>query len=206
MSCRRKKLHGSARNLIQRAIGCGCLALVLMAAGCGQQTSKDTRAADEGALRDLDAQWSKAAAARNVDAAVSYYSDDATLLAPNAPAVSDKQSIRAAWTALLGPDTSLSWQASKVEVARSSDLAYVMGVYQMTSKDVQGKPVTDSGKFVEVWKKQADGNWKTVADIFNTDLPAQAPTPTPASGKTKSRHHHSGKRTHRSSRSTGTGA
>ena len=204
MSYRRKKMHGSARNLVQRAIGCGCLALVLMAAGCGQQTSKDTRAADEGALRDLDAQWSKAAAARNVDAAVSYYSDDATLLAPNAPAVSDKQSIRAAWSALLGPDTSLSWQASKVEVARSSDLAYLMGVYQMTSKDAQGKPVTDSGKFVEVWRKQADGNWKTVADIFNTDLPAQAPTP--ASGKTKSRHHHSGKRTHRSSRSTGAGA
>jgi ketosteroid isomerase-like protein len=201
MSFRREKMHGSARNLIQRAIGCGYLALVLLAAGCGQQNSKDTRAADEGALRDLDAQWSKAAAARNVDAAVSYYSDDATLLAPNAPAVRDKQSIRAAWSALLGPDTSLSWQASKVEVARSSDLAYVMGVYQMTSKDAQGKPVTDSGKFVEVWKKQADGNWKTVADIFNTDLPAQAPTP--ASGKTKSRHHHSGKGTHRSSRSTG---
>jgi ketosteroid isomerase-like protein len=27
---------------------------------------------------------------------------------------------------------------------------------------------------VEVWKKQADGKWQTVADIFNSDLPAPA--------------------------------
>jgi ketosteroid isomerase-like protein len=196
--------NGFTGNSLQAAILCGCLALVLFASGCGQQAPKDTRAADESALRDLDAQWSKAAAARDVDAAVSYYSDDTSLLAPNAPAVSDKQSIRAAWAALLGPDSSLSWQASKVDVARSGDLAYVMGVYQMTTKDARGNFTTDRGKYVEVWKKQADGVWKTVADIFNTDLPAQAPTKAPTSGKKKSGHHRTGKRTPRSSRSTGT--
>jgi ketosteroid isomerase-like protein len=193
-----------AGNLIQTAIGYACLALVLLVSGCGQQAPKDTRAADESTLRDLDAQWSKAAAARDADATVSYYSDDASLLAPNAPAVGDKQSIHAAWAALLGPDTSLSWQASKVDVASSGDLAYVMGVYQLTTKDAHENFTTDRGKYVEVWKKQADGSWKTVADIFNTDLPAQAPTPTPTAEKKKSHHHHSGKRTRGSSRSTGT--
>lgn len=195
--------NGFTGDLIQAAIGYACLALVLLVSGCGQQAPKDTRAVDEGALRDLDAQWSKSAAARDVDATVSYYSDDASLLAPNAPAVSDKQSIRASWAALLGPDTSLSWQASRVDVGRSGDLAYVMGVYQMTSKDPRGNFTTDRGKYVEVWKRQADGSWKTVADIFNTDLPAQAPTKAPASEKKKSGHHRTGKRTRRSSRSTG---
>ena len=199
-----KNARGSKRNVIQAAIGSAYLALVLLVSGCGQQGPKDTRAADESALRDLDAQWSKAAAARDVDASVSYYSDDASLLAPNAPAVGDKQSIHAAWAALLGPDASLSWQASKVDVARSGDLAYVMGVYQLTTKDARGNFTTDRGKYVEVWKKQADGSWKTVADIFNTDLPAQTPTPNPASEKKKSHHHRSGKKARRSSRSTGT--
>jgi ketosteroid isomerase-like protein len=202
MASRRENAHGFARNLIQVAIGCAYLALVSFVSGCGQQAPKDTRAADESALRDLDAQWSKAAAARDVDATVSYYSDDASLLAPNAPAVGDKQGIHAAWHALLGPDTSLSWQASKVDVARSGDFAYVMGVYQLTTKDARGNFTTDRGKYVEVWKKQTDGSWKTAADIFNTDLPAQTPTPT--SEKRKSHHHRSGKRTPRSSRSTGT--
>jgi ketosteroid isomerase-like protein len=196
--------NGFTENSIQAAISYACLALVLLVSGCGQQAPKDTRAADESALRDLDAQWSKTAAARDVDATVSYYSDDASLLAPNAPAVSGKQGIHASWAALLGPDTSLSWQASKVDVARSGDLAYVMGVYQLTTKDAHANFTTDRGKYVEVWKKQADGTWKTVADIFNTDLPAQAPTPTPTSEKKKSHHHRSGKRTRRSSRSTGT--
>lgn len=175
-----------------------CLALALVASSCGQQTPPDTRAADESAIRALDAQWEKAAAAKDVDGTVSYYSDDASLLAPNAPIAGGKQAIRAAWASLLGPDVSLSWQANKVEVSRSSDLAYIVGVYQL--KDPQGKPATDQGKFVEVWKKQADGKWKVVADIFNSDLALPAP-PAPAEKKT-SRHRHSKKRSRRNSGSS----
>jgi len=172
------------------------LVAILFAAGCGENKPPDTRAADEKAIRDLDAQWSKAAAAKDVDGTVSYYSDDASLLAPNAPIASDKQSIRASWASLLGPDTSLSWQATKVEVARSSDLAYLVGTYQLTTKDAQGKPVSDTGKFVEVWKKQADNKWKVVADIFNSDLPVVQPRPAvkPHTAEKKKPTHHSGKR------------
>ena len=183
----------------------GCIAMILIASGCGEKTPPDTRAADESAVRAADAQWSKAAAAKDVDAAVSYYSDDASLLGPNVPIASDKAGIRAAWASLLDPDTSLSWQASKVEVSRSGDLAYVQGVYQLTSKDARGKATADNGKFVEVWKKQADGKWKTVADIFNSDLPIvqkQAPRAAAAPVEKKtSRHRHAKKRKHRKSQS-----
>jgi uncharacterized protein (TIGR02246 family) len=182
----------------------GCVALILFASSCGEKTPPDTRAADESAIRNLDAQWSKAAAAKDVDGTVSYYSDDASLLGPNAPIASDQQGIRAAWTSLLGSDSSLSWQARKVEVSRSGDLAYVQGGYQMTSKDARGKLVSDTGKFVEVWKKQADGNWKTVADIFNSDLPVvQTPAP-PAASKTTSRHPNAKKKRRRKARSSET--
>jgi uncharacterized protein (TIGR02246 family) len=154
---------------------CGCLALFLFTPACSQQAPPDTRAADEAAIRDLDAQWSKSAAANDVEGTVSYYSDDASLLAPNAPISTGKAAIRAVWAALLGPGASVSWQASKVEVARSSDLAYIVGTYTLTMKDPQGNPVNDRGKFVEVWKKPADGKWKVVADIFNSDLLLPAP-------------------------------
>lgn len=197
------KRHGTTQYKGRYVIGWGCLALVLFASACGQQAPKDTRAADESTIRALDAQWSKTAAANDVDGTVSYYSDDASLLPPNAPIASDKQSIRSAWASLLGPDTALTWQASKVDVARSSDVAYVVGVYQMVTKDPQGKSATDRGKFVEVWKKQPDGNWKTVADIFNSDLPAQAQTQAPSAEKKSHRHRHSTKRGHTNSRSTG---
>jgi ketosteroid isomerase-like protein len=175
---------------------CVCLALILFAAGCGEQKPPDTRAADEKAIRDADAQWSKTAAARDVDGTVSYYSDDASLLAPNAPIASDKQSIRAAWAGLLTPDTSLSWQATKVEVGRSGDLAYLIGTYQLTTKDAHGKPVSDTGKFAEVWKKQADGKWKVVADIFNSDIPLVQPRP--VAEKKRQAHHQTRKKKHHS--------
>ncbi len=155
---------------------CGCLAVLLLASGCGPQTPPDTRAADEKAIRDQDALWAKAAADKDLDATISYYSDDASLLPPNAPIATGNHAIRAVWAPMLGPDASLSWKATTVDVARSGDLGYVVGVYQMTTKGPQGKPATDNGKFVEVWKKQPDGKWKAVADIFNSDSPlSQAP-------------------------------
>jgi len=157
---------------------CGSFVLLLLLSGCSQPTPPDTRAADEAAVRDTDAQWAKTAGANDLEGTVAYYTDDASLLAPNAPIANGKQAIHAAWAGLLGPGTSISWQATKVEVARSSDLAYIMGTYQLTMKDPQGNPANDKGKFVEVWKKQADGKWKVVADIFNSDVPLPAPAET----------------------------
>jgi ketosteroid isomerase-like protein len=169
--------HNEEMSISKFAI-CGCLAAaVLLTWACGPATPPDTRAADESTIKDQDVQWSKAAAAKDVDGTVSYYSDDASLLPPNAPLATGAHAIRAIWASLLGPDGSLSWQANKVEVARSGDLAYVLGVYQMTQKNAQQKTAADHGKFVEVWKKQADGKWKAVADMFNSDLPIAAAAP-----------------------------
>ena len=93
----------------------GCLVLFLFALVWGQQRPTDTRAADESAIRALDAQWSKTASANDLEGAISYYSDDASLLPPKAPMAADKLAIRATWASLLTPGTSVSWQASKVE-------------------------------------------------------------------------------------------
>ena len=109
---------------------------------------------------------------------MSYYTDDASLLPPNAPIATGKQAIRAVWaSSLLSPDAAVSWEVTKAEVARSGELAYVVGVYQITPKNPKGKALEDRGKLVEVWKKQADGKWKVVADIFNSDVPSPAPPP-----------------------------
>jgi ketosteroid isomerase-like protein len=76
---------------------------------------------------------------------------------------------------ITGPGAHISWQATRVDVARSGDLGYVSGPYEFVMNGPDGKPVTERGKFVEVWRKQADGAWKCVADIWNSDLAAPAP-------------------------------
>ena len=161
------------------ALRVACCGLALFALGCAQQQpAPDTRAADEAAIRNADTEWSKVAAAKQFDAAVAYYADDGSLLWPNQPILTGKEAIRKAWEQMLqSPGFSISWQPVKVEAARSGDLGYSQGTYEMTMNDPKGNPVTDRGKYVTMWKKQADGSWKVVADIFNSDLPPAAPPP-----------------------------
>ena len=73
------------------------------------------------------------------------------------------------------PGLSMNWHADKVEVARLGDLAYVYGGYQLSMNGPDGKPVSDQGKYTEVWKKQSDGNWKCIVDMWSSNLPATPP-------------------------------
>src|SRR5436853_4796045 len=114
----------------------------------------DTKA--EQALRDADAAWSKAAESKDLDKTVSYYSDDATVLPPNASAATTKEAIRKIWQDMLANSgLTISWKATKVEVAKSGDIGFVSGTYELTMSDANGKPVPDRGKYLEVWEKQA---------------------------------------------------
>jgi uncharacterized protein (TIGR02246 family) len=165
--------------MVLRAGLCG---LLLFASGCNQQTPVDTKAAEQ-AVRDADAQWSKAAAAHDLAGVLSFYADDATVLPPNEPAIVSKQAIHDEWATLLASGVNLSWKADKVEAANSGDLVYETGTYGLNMKDDKGNSVTDKGKVLQVWKKQADGSWKAVADMWSSDLPAVAPAAAPVKKK-----------------------
>jgi len=151
--------------------------IVTLTTGCSSPPPSDTRAADEAAIRQTDDAWLKAVVARQLDAVVSFYDEGASMFPPNAPIATGREEIRKVWAQMFAmPGSGLTFKTTHVEVARSSDLAYARGTYEFSANDPKGKPVTDRGKFVVVWKKQADGAWKAAADIFNSDLP---PAPSP---------------------------
>ena len=152
-------------------------AAMVMATSCSTAPAVDT-AAEAAALVALDEQWSAAALKNDLDATVAFYSNDAVVLAPNAPIATDRKSIRDSWAGLLGPGTALSWKVTKAEVAKSGELGYVYGAYSLRIQDPNGgAPIEDTGKLLEVWKKQADGKWKCIVDTYNSDLPLPAPPP-----------------------------
>jgi len=127
-------------------------------------------------LRDLDAQWSKAAAAKDLEQTVAFYSDDAIVLPPNATSAATKETVRNVWKDVLAaPGLVISWRPSKVKLGHNGAMAWVSGAYELTMNDVGGKPINDRGKYLEVWEKQADGNWKCAADMWNSDLAVSAP-------------------------------
>jgi len=127
---------------------------------------------NEQAVRAADAEWSKVAGAKDVDKTVSYYADDAVVLPPNQPMVTSKDGIRNLWKGFLESLTDISWKTTRVET--SGKMAYLIGTYAMTMKD----GAKDRGKYCEVWKKEASGKWKVVADMFSSDLPLPAPAQT----------------------------
>ena len=130
-------------------------------------------------LRDLDAQWAKAAAAKDVEQTIGYYSDDAIVLPPNATGAATKEAIRNVWKDMLAsPSLVISWQPTRVQVGKSGEMAWVRGRYELTMNDASGRPIDDRGKYLEVWEKQTDGNWKCAADMWNSDLAASASAPT----------------------------
>jgi len=154
------------------------VALLMVCSACGYQQKpssapappEDTRAADESAIRAQALEWAKAAAAKDLEKTLSFYADDAAMFPPNVPIAATKEARRQLWSAFMAtPGYALEIKTSKVEAARSGDLAYETGVYSLTLNDKKGKPATTNGKYVVVWKKQADSGWKAVADIFNAD-------------------------------------
>ena len=155
--------------------------LLVVGLGCrpGTPPSADSRAADEAAIRDADIAWCKTAQTGNLDSLVTFYADDVVVLPPNAPAVIGKQAARELNKTLLEmPGYKVNWQPEKVEVTRSGDMGYARGIYELTVSGPTGAPVTDKGKYVEIWKKQPDGRWKVIVESLNSDLPA-VPAPAP---------------------------
>lgn len=158
-----------------------CVVTAMLAACKPQtQTSSKTKnvdkAAEETVLKKADADWSKAAAAQDVDKTVSYYAADALVLPPNGTAITDKGAIRNAWKEMItAPSFSGGWTASKVDVAKSGEIGYISGTWQFKWNGPDRKPASDHGKFVEVWKKQPDGSWKCAVDIWNSDVPLPTP-------------------------------
>lgn len=155
----------------------GCfLALALLGSSCSQKVEApstparpDHRAADAAAIRATDANWVKAAAAKDPVAFTSFYAEDGVLLPPGGPMASGKEAVGEAWHQLMSrPGFALTFASTKVDVSKSGDLAYELGNYALTLNDKHGKPETSKGKFVVVWGRQPDGTWKALVDAPTT--------------------------------------
>jgi len=145
---------------------CGAVAAALLMIS-GEGALAAGRDSAQQALTANEAQWNQDFAAKDLDKLVAHYADDAVLMSPGMPAASGKDAIRQVLKAMLDdPALSLKFQASKVEVSKSGDMAFTQGSYTMTMTDpASKKTINDQGSYVTTYRKQADGSWKAVADI-----------------------------------------
>jgi ketosteroid isomerase-like protein len=144
----------------------GAVAIVL-AASCAPAV--DTAAIVK-ELTKLDDDWSKAAGTRSADAVAAFYAPDAIAYPPNEPMAVGQPAARKVWAAAFADSTyHLSWTTQHAGVSKSGDLGFTAGTYEDSFKGPDGKLVTGKGKYVCTWAKQADGTWKAIHDIWNSD-------------------------------------
>ena len=152
-----------------------CLALAVLTIGCSNAPAPppDTRAADVQAVKDVEAAWVKDTAAKDADKWASYFAEDGSGLYPGAGILNGKEAIKAAFAPYFAdPNFSLTWESTRAMASKGGDMVYSQGTYTMTVTNPKTKkPITDKGKYLTIYTKQADGSWKVVADTYNSDSP-----------------------------------
>lgn len=127
--------------------------------------------ADVAAIRAAGDEFEKAGSNNDWAAVAALYTEDAVLMPPNAPSVSGRASIQEVFGQF---PTLTSMELTIDDIQGAGDVAVVRGSYSL-AMDIEGQMVEDSGKYLEVRRKQADGSWPIIIDTWNSDIPVPIP-------------------------------
>jgi ketosteroid isomerase-like protein len=123
-------------------------------------------------LFDLEARFAKDVAERGGKAFADWFAEDGVELSNGrAPVIGQVAIVKDAnWSP---KEFQLSWAPTDGAMGPSGDMGYTWGHYEGHSKDANGNPVTTTGRYMTIWRKQPDGNWKVVLDAGSNE-PADA--------------------------------
>ena len=119
-----------------------------------------TQAIDKGNAQWIDA-WDKA------DAALlsRLFAEDGVLLGRNGKIFKGPQQILERQKPVMeGAGKGVKVTVTTVDLWLDGETAYETGKYSYKYQE-KGKPVTEEGRYVTIWKRQSDGSWKIIADM-----------------------------------------
>ena len=119
-------------------------------------------------LKQLEGEFMKAALEKGSAGYMSYYADDAVEVPNGAPLIRGKIEIAKGMGFLDDKNNQLIWTPVGADISASGDLGYTYGNFEFHSKNKEGQPVIEYGKYTSIWKLQKDGSWKVVLDMGNS--------------------------------------
>lgn len=150
------------------------LSLILLAAcqsGVAPLTDEDITA-----LNELRAAYAAGVLANDCQATAAVMAEDAVALAPDTPMVEGRATIRAACEAEEPEAAAQDVTMTSLEVDGYGDLAFDRGTWSQTYvTEGAAEPLTVTGKYVVIARKQADGAWLWTVGIYNFDAPLPQP-------------------------------
>lgn len=143
--------------------------LFLAPVGCAPRPDGD---AERAAIMAADKAWLAAAQSGNIDSILTFWTDDAHVIAPGQPPYVGRAAIRQMLVqSLQTPGFSVSWNTTDVVIGPSGDLAYSFGTNVFTVPGAAGRIDTLRGQGVVVWRKGGDGRWRSAVDTWNPSSP-----------------------------------
>ena len=125
------------------------------------------------ALRSAALAYQAAASSKNAEAVVSMYDETAIMIPPNAEIVDEGlegvQDYQFGF--IVTPGVSLDFELVRTEVAASGDIGWTFAIGNITIEREGKEPGRDVVRDFHTWKKQSDGSWKIVVDMWNSGMP-----------------------------------
>jgi ketosteroid isomerase-like protein len=161
-------MKSTPRILVPSLLAAAVVAAVLFFMLPVRGNAAEEMSADAKALVKLDDDWSASAASRDSRRVASFYAPDANAYPPNDTTAVGSIAAEKVWAAYFAdPTFTISWKTKYAEVV--GILGYTSGTYHDSFKGKDGKVVSEKGKYLCVWKKQTDGSWRAIHDMWNTD-------------------------------------
>ena len=134
---------------------------------CQPQVPTVDQAAEEEKLMETSRQWAKS---KTNEEYLSYWHENAVLMAPGQPTLNGHEDISKMLESTKDiPGFAVDWEPQEAFVSKSGDLGYLIERTSFTMNDSLGNPMTEFHKTVTIWKKQEDGSWINVVDMYNQD-------------------------------------
>ena len=112
------------------------------------------------------------------------FEPDAVLLPPSADAVHGRDAISKFFAGFVARVVIDETSSMTLDVNVAADTVYETGLYTLTTHTGNTAPVADHGKYLTIWKHDADSHWRIVREISNTSIaPAVAAQPSPSSSQ-----------------------
>jgi uncharacterized protein (TIGR02246 family) len=155
------------RRLPAKPVVQSSVALALLMWACARRDTATTSKTDVAAIRQAHQTMQAASRAGDWEAWSAMYAEDAVIMIPNRPALEGRTAIRShfrGWPAMGGEGVEL------LEVETRGDLAYVRGRYRLRMSIAGAGEIADSGKTLEIWRKQPNGRWQPWRDMSSSDV------------------------------------
>jgi ketosteroid isomerase-like protein len=157
---------------IPRVIAASILTALL--GGCAATHSSPDTAADLAAIADFNRRYLQAINDDDIEALSALTTEEHMMLMPNRPPLIGKAAnVDAMRRAFAQFDFDESWTPEETEVG--GDWAWQRGTFRVTATPKSGGDgSTITGKFLRIYRRQPDGSWRMIRDMFNSDQPPAA--------------------------------